>query len=68
LLFEIGKNYKIEYEKEKDWLITYNGEVVYCTESHVQLLTIRGEKVTIRIADIKRADERTEGVVDGKNK
>jgi len=59
---------KIEYEKEKDWLITYNGEVVNCTDSHVKLVTIRGERLMLRISDIKRADERTEGVVNGKVK
>lgn len=60
-MFELNKKYKIEYEKElfdgNIQIITYTGQVIAQTNSHVTIETIRNEKVTLRLSNIPRWTE-----------
>lgn len=60
-MFEIGKKYKIEYEKElfdgNVQIITYTGEIISLTDSHVEIKTIRNENLALRIRNIARRTE-----------
>lgn len=60
--FEKGHKYIIEYEKNRTETITYTGIVLEASEQSVEIKTIRGEKVGIRLKDIKRKTELTDGV------
>jgi hypothetical protein len=63
MLFEKGHKYIIEWEKNPvtNETMTYTGIVILVTPTHIELETIRGENVGLRIAEIKRKTELTEG-------
>lgn len=61
MIFEKGHKYIIEWEKNEHETMTYTGIVTNVTPTHIDLETIRGEKVGLRIIEIKRKTELTEG-------
>ena len=63
-MFELGKKYKIEYEKisyGEPQLITYTGTITDQNQTHLKILTIRNETIILSIEEIKRSTELKEG-------
>lgn len=56
-MFGIGKNWKFQVRVDKDHNVTYTGEIIEETSTHIKVFTIRGETLVLSLDNIEQSIE-----------